>query len=472
VIEGPLGAFADALITGERAAIPKVMTESLQRSGLYHILSISGLHMSLVAGGVFFTVRAFFAAIPFLALGYPIKKWAAVAALIDGFLYMMLADGGSATERSYIMIAIALFALLVDRPAISLHNLALSALLILVFQPEQAVDAGFQMSFLAVLGLAALFSWWQKHMGDNLKRRQSFVARYARKAARGTMLSIATSFVAGNFSGLAAAYHFSRFAPFGIISNALALPAVGILVMPMALLSVVAMPFGLEAYPLQFMHYGLDMVMWISDWVAGWTGASIDLARPAPLRTLLFALAGAMLCICTTRLRWIAVPVVALAFLFHGQPAPQILIDDQARNVAVMDAGGNYDPALPRASRFALASWARETGRQVAKPKTSTWICDAMKCSTLAASRTVTLLLRAAELHRPCPVADVLIAQYPLHHSCKGKSVTTDRFDVWRSGAHAVTLSNGLVVIATASEARGNRPWAVEPRPRALKPYN
>ncbi len=472
VIDGPLGAFADALITGERAAIPKGMTESLQRSGLYHILSISGLHMTLVAGGVFFTTRASFAALPFLALGFPIKKWAAVAALLVGFLYMMLADGGSATERSYIMIAIGLFAVLVDRPAISLHNLALSALLILVLQPEQAVDAGFQMSFLAVLGLAALFTWWQKHMGDNRKGKQTFAARYARKTIRGTLLSLATSFVAGNFSGLAAAYHFSRFAPFGIISNALALPAVGILVMPMALLSVVAMPFGLEAYPLQFMHYGLDMVMWISDWVAGWTGATIDLARPAPLRALLLALAGAILCICTTRLRWLAVPVAGAALLFQAQDAPQILIDDQVRNVAVLTSNGNYEAALPRASKFALASWARETGRQMAKPKLPSWTCDLSKCTTIVEARTVALLLRAAEPQRLCPVADFIIAQYPLRHSCKGKLATIDRFDAWKQGSFALIMRGGLLSSSTAAQSRGKRPWAVEPRPRVIKPYS
>jgi competence protein ComEC len=469
VIDGPLGAFADALITGERAAIPKAMTESLQRSGLYHILSISGLHMSLVAGGVFFTIRALLAAIPFLALGYPIKKWAAVAALMVGLLYMMLADGGSATERSYIMIAIALFAVLVDRPAISLHNLALSALVIIVLQPEQAVDAGFQMSFLAVLGLAALFSWWQKHMTDRRKGRQSIVMQYSRKAIRGTLLSIATSFVAGNFSGLAAAYHFSRVSPFGIISNALALPAVGILVMPMALLSVVAMPFGLEAYPLQFMHYGLDVVMWISDWVAGWTGATINLARPAPQRALLIALSGALLCICVTRLRWLAVPIAASAIFFQSPDAPHILVEEQARNVAVLNGDGNYDAALPRASRFALASWARETGADIAKRKSSLWTCDSVTCATTTQSMSVVVLLRTAELKRPCPPADIIIAQYPLRHSCRGKRLTIDRFDVWKRGAHALMVTGGHISVATAAELRGSRPWAVEPRPRTVK---
>jgi competence protein ComEC len=159
VIPGPLGAFANAIITGERAAIPKEMNTSLQISGLAHILSISGLHMTLVAGGVFWVIRAFLALFPFFALNYPIKKWAAIGALIVGLIYMLLADSGSATERSYIMIAVMFFAMLVDRPAVSMRNLAISALLILIATPEQSMGASFQMSFLAVMGLAAFFEW-------------------------------------------------------------------------------------------------------------------------------------------------------------------------------------------------------------------------------------------------------------------------------------------------------------------------
>ncbi len=116
--------------------------------------------MAMVAGTSFWLVRALLALSPALALRRPIKKWAAGAALVVGGFYMLLADGGAATERSFIMIAVMFFAVMVDRPAISLHNLAVAAVFILLFSPEQAVAASFQMSFLAVMGLAAFFEWW------------------------------------------------------------------------------------------------------------------------------------------------------------------------------------------------------------------------------------------------------------------------------------------------------------------------
>ena len=180
-LKGTIAAFAEAMITGERASIPKDVNKSLQISGLAHILSISGLHMSLAAGGVFWIVRAFLALFPTIAQRWPIKKWAAGAALVFGFAYMLLAGSGAATQRSYIMLAVVFLAIIVDRPAISLRNLALAALLILILQPESAIQASFQMSFMAVMGLAAFFEYWNRPKPEQDYRIESRKIYYARK---------------------------------------------------------------------------------------------------------------------------------------------------------------------------------------------------------------------------------------------------------------------------------------------------
>jgi competence protein ComEC len=215
VIPGPIGAFANAVITGERAAIPKDMNTSLQVSGLAHILSISGLHMSLVAGGVFWVVRAFLALFPFMALRYPIKKYAAVAALIIGLIYMLLADSGSATERSYIMIAVMFFAMLVDRPAVSMRNLAISALLILLVTPEESLGASFQMSFLAVMGLAAFFEYWNHRPVEVKQYAKSRAVRFANYIGKHVVGSVLTTIVAGGLSSIAAAWRLMARLPMG-----------------------------------------------------------------------------------------------------------------------------------------------------------------------------------------------------------------------------------------------------------------
>ena len=159
-LPGPIGAFAEAQITGERGHLPRAINEALQVSGLAHILSISGLHMALVAGGVFTVLRALLALSPRLAETRPIKAWAALGALLAAAVYLALSGGGIATWRSAIMIVMMFAAVLLERPALSLHNLVATAALLVIASPEAVLSASFQMSFLAVMGLIAAHEAW------------------------------------------------------------------------------------------------------------------------------------------------------------------------------------------------------------------------------------------------------------------------------------------------------------------------
>ena len=112
-IGGETGEIAVALITGARGGISEELNQATRLSGL----SISGLHMVIMAGTVFWLVRALLAFVPALALRFPIKKWAAAAALWRG----------GPTVRSWIMISIVLIAVMLDRPALTKRNVALPA---------------------------------------------------------------------------------------------------------------------------------------------------------------------------------------------------------------------------------------------------------------------------------------------------------------------------------------------------------
>src|SRR5262249_39888872 len=135
-VPGDAGAIATSLITGERGGISAEATDAFRDSGLLHILSISGLHMVVMAGAVFVGVAVLPAGPPNLALRYPIKKWAAGAALVAAFAYLELSGSSIATVRAFIMIAMMFLAILFDRPALAMRNVALSALVILAASPE------------------------------------------------------------------------------------------------------------------------------------------------------------------------------------------------------------------------------------------------------------------------------------------------------------------------------------------------
>ncbi|MFQ5765620.1 MAG: ComEC/Rec2 family competence protein, partial [Rhodospirillales bacterium] len=156
-LDGPAGAVAAALMTGERSTIAPALMDSMRDSGLAHLLAISGLHIGLVAGILFVGVRAGLALAPPLALRFPIKKWAAVAAIVGAFAYAVVAGATVPTQRAFLMVGLVLLAVLVDRRGLSVRLVAWAALIVLVLQPESLLGASFQMSFAAVTALIAAY---------------------------------------------------------------------------------------------------------------------------------------------------------------------------------------------------------------------------------------------------------------------------------------------------------------------------
>jgi competence protein ComEC len=118
VLPGDVGAVAAALIAGDESKISSAMQQAYRDSGLAHLLSISGLHIAIVAGFVMFLLRAGLAAIEPVALRFPIKKWAALVALLAAGAYAVLAGWTVPTQRSFLMMALVLLALMIDRSGI------------------------------------------------------------------------------------------------------------------------------------------------------------------------------------------------------------------------------------------------------------------------------------------------------------------------------------------------------------------
>ena len=463
-----LRGFAEALVTGERGQIPRDVNQSLQASGLFHILSISGLHMSLVAGGVFWIIRALLALFPAIAERWPIKKWAAAAALVAGLLYMMLAGADVATQRSYIMIAVMFFAVLIDRPALSMRNLSMAALIILVTQPESAVNAGFQMSFMAVAGLVAFYEAYARWRSERFENVEAgLIIRALGKTANAVFAMAITTLVAGTLSSIPAVYHFGRLAPLSLLGNLLALPIVSLLVMPAALLAVLLMPFGLEGLPLFVLGEGLKLVMRVSDWVAALPGARLALAPPSMLSALAMSAAAIWVCLWRGRARWAGLSFLALLAI-PAAPPPDIFIEATAVNVAIRLEDGTLVPADPKKGRFALEKWLLANGEDVAPKdaaKRGGWACAASACKAMVKGKRVVYLQDGATPDAHCRDADILIAAFPLRGACRVVAHRIDRFDVWRNGAYAIHISREVDMNTSRGE-QGERPWVVTPEAR------
>jgi competence protein ComEC len=470
-----LAGFSAALIIGERSGIPAETQTALQISGLAHILAISGLHMSLMAGSVFWLLRAGLALIPGLALNYPIKKWAACGTLLAGLAYLSISGWSVATQRAYVMLAVMCLAVVLDRPAITMRNLALAGIIILLATPEAVLTASFQMSFLAVMGLIAFYeavSGWRREQLQHVWPH-SLPGRIAMSLALSILAVAATTIVASVFTSLPAAYHFNRVAPYSLLANLLALPIVSTIVMPAAVIAVAAMPVGLEVLPLKVMGLGIGWVAAIAHRVADLPGAGFLVPGMPTLAALVIASGAAWLCLWRgwLRLAGVALVLAGLALAPLGS-RPDILIERSGANVAARNPDGLLVPVAPRRARFAVENWLQEDGDMAGMREAAErpgWTCaEEVACRMAVKGYRVAYLREGADTVRECRDVDIVITDFPLRRACRGVPVRIDRFDVWRHGSHAITIRNGAIQVTTAAEQRGLRPWTTPPVARRL----
>ncbi|HEX9461910.1 MAG TPA: ComEC/Rec2 family competence protein [Alphaproteobacteria bacterium] len=462
VIPGPAGPVAAALLTGEQGAIPPEAMAWMRDSGLAHLLSISGLHISLVAGIVFFAIRRGLALIPHVALRYPIKKWSAVAAFLAITFYMLFASPGVPTQRSWLMTSIVLFAILIDRTAISMRLIAWAAFAVLLLLPESLLGPSFQMSFAAVVALIAV---WEA------MRRQFTAWRVGAGLMRRAALELSavclTTIIAGFASAPYALYHFNRFTLYGLAANLLAVPLTSVWVMPWAVLAFLLFPFGLERLALVPLGWGCDLILVIGREVAGWNGA-VALFPAMPVWGLaMTSLGGLWLCLWKTRWRVAGLPIVLLGLSSIAlERSPDVLISGDAKLLAVRGADGLLEVSAQRASKLTRETWLRRAGQDQAEPWPSAGTsgdgaltCDPLGCIYRVRGQVVALVRDPAALAEDCLAASVVVATVPVRRACPSAQVVVDRFSVWRDGGHAIWLDPSGTRVESVRAARGERPW-------------
>jgi competence protein ComEC len=276
-LPGREGAFAAAIVVGDRSGLDRPALDALRASNLAHLLAISGLHMGLLTGTVFGAIRLFLALIPPLALRLPAKKIAAAAALAAGLAYLLLSGAAVATERAFIMAAVILGAVLLDLRAITLRAVALAAILVLAIRPETLTGPGFQMSFAATTALVAAFAG----LRDWGMRRAEAGRAYRLPAwARGVAAVAISSAVAGAATAPIAAAHFNQIAQYGLLANLASVPVMGLVVMPALLLALMLWPLGLAGPALAVAGLGIGWILGVAETVAGWPAATRPIVKP------------------------------------------------------------------------------------------------------------------------------------------------------------------------------------------------
>ena len=451
-----------ALMNGEQVAIAEPVMEAFRVSGLAHLLSISGLHVGIAAGIVFFVVRALLALVPPLALRWPIKKVAAVFGILSAVAYTLLVGAPLPTVRAVLMTGVVMAAILVERDPLSMRAVAFAALVTLLIEPDGMFGPSFQMSFAAVVALIAAYevagpalARWRQGLGG-LGLAGLYLGGIAFTSVIATLAT--TPF---------ALFHFQQIAFYSVLSNMIAVPVTSFWVMPCSLLAYALMPFGLEGPALVAMGWGVSIILWTAEATASLPGAAAIVPAMPIAGLVVLTLGGLWLALWTGRWRYAGLILVVGGLLSPLLTVrPDVLVSGDRSVMAVRAADGGLSLS-GRRNRVA-ESWLRRDGVCVASapwPKAGAsadgrLACDALGCIYRAQGQVIALVRDPQALPEDCAVAGAVISLEPAR-LCRAPLV----IDLWRlrrEGAHALYLSpTGELRVESVGDYRGKRPWTV-----------
>lgn len=313
-------------------------------------------------------------------------------------------------------------------------------------------------------GLAHILSISGLHMVIMGLSDVSLVWATLRKGWGLVMGAAVTTLVASAAIAPFAVYHFHRMTHYGLVANMIAAPLVSLLIMPMAVLSLIAMPFGLEVWPLKAMGFGIELMVKAGVWVAGWPGAVTVLPAISGTALVLMVLGGLWLCLWQTRTRALGLVIAAAGLaLAPGGQRPDVLIDRDGATAAFRSEGGSlvFPPAT--AAGYSVDNWLLADGDErdaaAAASEDGAFRCDLLGCIGTVKGKTVALIRHPAALEEDCRLADIVIAPFTIGKTCRAARVIVDRRMLKSEGASALYIEGLSIRTETVAAARGRRPW-------------
>jgi len=457
-VPGAAGAIAVALLTGLRGALPDHIWDQWAIAGIAHLLAISGLHLGLVAGTLFFAVRIALALAPPLALRLPAKKLAALVALLGAFGYLLISGAPVPTQRAFAMTALALLAVMVDRNPFSMRLVAWAACAVLLLRPESLLGASFQMSFGAVIALIAAYE-------TGVAKRPAGAGGLDQRLLIYVAGIALTTLVASAATTPFSIYHFSRFPTYGIVTNLIAVPLTGIWIMPWGMLGLLLIPVGLGGPCFVLMGQGIEVIIAAAAFVADLPGAALAVPRPPLAALVATVLGGLWLCLWRTAWRRFGLLGIALglALMTLGQP-PDLLIDARGQIVAVRLDDGSIAISPWQRDRWITDNWLQSAGQAKAAPwpadglREGPLACDALGCVLERHGGRVALARRPEAIDEDCHHVD-LVVSYPRIERCPNGTPLIGPRALHRAGGLALWLEPKGIEILTVREVRGHRPW-------------
>lgn len=468
-VTGSPGTIAAAFASGDRGGIAPADEAAMRDSGLTHLLSISGLHVSAVIAAAYMAVLRLLALWPALALRVRLPVVAAGAGALAGVGYTLLTGAEVPTVRSCVAALLVLGALALGRDALSLRMVAVAAGFVLLLWPESAIGASFQMSFAAVLAIVAL-SNSAPVRAFLAPREEPLWTRYGRRAvmlfATGVVIELALMPIV--------LFHFHRAGIYGAFANVIAIPLVTFVSMPLIALALLLDLGGLGGPVWWVVERSLALLLGIAHVTAAQAGAVRLMPQIGGLTVALFAAGGLWLGLWRGRVRLAGlVPVAGASVLALATPIPDLLVTGDGQQVGITLRGADGETRL-LALRDSRSAYTRgnlmELAGVAAEPvPLARW--PGARCSSAFCTLTVTrggrewvlLLGRGREqveeraLAAACAEADIVVSERFLPRSCRPRRLKADRRYLARSGGLAIDLATGR--ITSVAEGQGRHGW-------------
>ena len=479
---GDTGAVAAAMVTGKRDLLSADGREIIRRAGIFHIITIAGVQMTLVAGLIFGGVRRLFALSPALALRHPIKSWAAGAAVLGAVAYDIGTGSRVGTQRALFMTLIMLCAVLAGRRALTMRNLAFAALAVIAIEPEQVAGASFQLSFAAVSALIAVQEARLRRAPDDPFAEPPKRAAPAppwsgrvRRVGSGALHLLGSTVCATAATASFMAAEFHELSPYVFVGNPLTLAMIEFFAVPGALLGTVLYPLGLDAPVWHWVGWGIRIVMAAARVLGEAPMSTLPLPDFAPWALPCLALALLSTVIWhTAALRLTAVPLLLLGLLGAAAgPRADLIVAPTGEAVALRGADGRLG-TLGRASGFTAEQWLRADGdardvdpagvKALAPPGSR---CDRLGCvAPLPGGGTLSLVAEAGAFAEDCRRAAIVVTPLVAPSPCAA-GIVIDRIALEASGAVALRRERDGWRRGEARAVGEDRPWSPAPRPRA-----
>jgi competence protein ComEC len=471
------GGIAAALATGDQYGIPDEDAEAMRRSGLAHLLSVSGLHLTAVVGAVMLLTLKLLALSPALALRYRLVLVAAGAGALAGIAYTMLTGAEVPTVRSCIAALLVLAGIALGREAITLRMVAVGALVVLLLWPESLAGASFQLSFAAIVAIVALH--------ENPRARAWFARRdegWPARIGRALFALVLTGLAVEVALAPIALFHFHRQGLYGAFANVVAIPLTTFVIMPLEALALLFDLVGLGAPFWWLTGKTLSFLLWLARTAATAPGAVALLPAMAPAAFALMIAGGLWICLWRTKLRrWGLVPLGLGGLWALATPAPDLLVTGDGRHLALRTPDGALALLRPRAGDYVRDTLAEASGAEpefLELESLPIAACSPDLCAAdierdgrrwrILATRTPNRI-RWEEMIAACAQADIVVSDRALPRACAPRWLRADLPFLRRTGGLAVTLGD-RPALATVAEREGRHPWAVRSLPRPAPP--